>query len=431
MYFLAYNIIITTITFFAAPLLFFLFRGLMDENFKERLGLLNPIKIPPTENKLRIWIHAVSVGEVKVARAIVNEVEKRGGDFLLVLSTTTKTGRQEALREMPAGVVIIYNPFDLYWCVKGSLKRISPDIFINLETEIWPNFMWACRRYNIPAFLVNGRISSKSVEKYRYLRFLLKNVLSIYELLSMISSLDAKRIISIGANPDRVVVGGNAKYDLIFNEARPELSKKMAKLYKINRGRTVFVAGSTMEGEEQIIIDTYKNLLAEYRDMVLILAPRHIDRCRKIESLLNFHNLDYYFRSELKDDLKGSSNAHVIIIDVFGELFGVYSLGSVIFCGGSLVPRGGHNVIEAAIWGKPVIYGPFMENFLDAKELLERAGAGFEIKDCDDMTKNARWILEHQKECYKIGVQVREDIKTSKGSAEKQVENVFRHFNAK
>jgi 3-deoxy-D-manno-octulosonic-acid transferase len=424
--FLIYNLI-TTI---CAPFifLFILIKGLLDRHFKERLGLLPSELVQPKGKKLRIWIHAVSIGEVTLAKVLARAMKERIGEFSLVLSTTTKSGRQTALRDMPNNAVTIYNPIDLFWCVRYSLRKISPDVFINLEAEIWPNFLWACKKLNIPAFLINGRISERSTDNYRRFSFLIKDVLPTYRLLSMISISDAQRIISIGADPKKVMVGGNAKYDLLVEEAKSELSKRLAAIYKIDDSRPVFIAGSTRPGEEEIVIESYLNLLTSYPGIILIIAPRHIERCGHIESVLRSYNLQYCLRSNLKHDKKKDRSNNVTLVDIYGELFGLYSLGTIIFCGASLVPLGGQNILEAAVWGKPVIYGPSMENFLEAKALLDRVGAGFRVKDKDELIKTATWILENPDESDRLGMLARKGIESNIGSSRKQVDIIFRLF---
>jgi 3-deoxy-D-manno-octulosonic-acid transferase len=423
-----YNIVVTVGSFLFGPfiLLFFLIRGSLDGHFRERLGLLSSKLVLPKGKRLRIWVHAVSVGEVKLARVIIRVLQERKGDFSLVVSTTTPTGRQTASREMPEDTIIIYNPLDLWWCVRRSLQKVSPDLFIGLETEIWPNLLWACKQLNIPAVLINGRISVRSIDYYRRLRFLMKDVLSAYRLLSMISRADAERIVSMGVARNKVVVAGNAKYDLLIDEARTELSDRIRRVYKIERRRPVFVAGSTRGGEEEIILEVFVKLLEKHPQIILIVAPRHIDRCKSIESLIRTCHLKYCLRSSLDKDTKGRSEASVILVDKIGELFGLYSLGSVIFCGASLVPLGGQNILEAAVWGKPVMYGPSMDDFLEATELLERVGAGLRVRDGHELLKTATWLLENPDESDRLGRLARDEVERYTSSARKHIEDIFR-----
>jgi 3-deoxy-D-manno-octulosonic-acid transferase len=423
-----YNMVVTVGSFLVGPfiLLFFLIQGSLDGHFRERLGLLTSKVVPPKGEMLRIWVHAVSVGEVKLARVIARVLQERKGDFSLVVSTTTPTGRQTAYREMPEDTMIIYNPLDLWWCVRRSLQKVSPDLFIGLETEIWPNLLWACKQLNIPAVLINGRISVRSIDYYRRVRFLMKDVLSAYRLVSMISRADAERIVSMGAARNKVVVAGNAKYDLLIDEARTELSDRIRRVYKIERRRPVFVAGSTRGGEEEIILEVFVKLLEKHPQTILIVAPRHIDRCKSIESLIRTCHLKYCLRSSLDKDTKGRSEASVILVDKIGELFGLYSLGSVIFCGASLVPLGGQNILEAAVWGKPVMYGPSMDDFLEATELLEGVGAGLRVRDGHELLKTATWLLENPDESDRLGRLARDEIERYTSSARKHIEDIFR-----
>jgi 3-deoxy-D-manno-octulosonic-acid transferase len=428
MIFWIYNAVILFACFLAAPFvpIFLIIKGLPDKHFKERLGMPPKRVLWPGRGGPKIWIHAVSIGEVKVAKVIVDTLKGFADDFSVILSTTTKSGRRTALSIMPANTEVIYNPVDIFWCVRNALKKVSPDLFINLETEVWPNFLWACKRFHIPVFLLNGRISTRSIGNYRRFRFLMKDVLSVYRLLSMISPLDARRIISIGADPQKVVVGGNAKYDLLIKEARPEVSARIARIYRIADGRPVFIAGSTRGGEEGIIIEAYLDLRKRYPGLLLVIAPRHIERLRNIGSLVKSYGLNYCLRSGMEHDIKKACSADVIIVDVHGELFGLYSIGTVIFCGASLVPLGGQNILEAAVWGKPVIYGRSMDNFLDAKGLLEGAGAGFQVGDKAQLVKVAERLLGNPEESERLGRGARRAIELNIGSAKKQVGNVFR-----
>jgi len=428
MVFWVYNIIATVGLFCAGPVIFlwFLIRGSIDSHFKERLGMLPRGLVPSKGKRPRIWIHAVSVGEVKLASVIVRVLKSQKGVFSLVLSTTTSSGRETARKTMPTDTIVIYTPIDVWWCVKRSFQRALPDLFINLETEIWPNLLWACKKLNIPAFLINGRISVRSIGTYKRLRFLMEDVLSAYRLLSMISTSDAQRILALGVEPDKVVVGGNAKYDLLVDEARPELSQKMARIYKIDKKRPVFIAGSTREREEEIIIEAYLDLVRTYPEMILIIAPRHSKRCGNIESLLRSRSLNYCLRSSLENDTKKDLDPSVILVDKLGELFGLYSLGTVIFCGASLVPLGGQNILEAAVWGKPVMYGPSMEDFLEATELLDKVGAGFRVENRYDLVKTATWLLENPDESDRLGRLARDEIESYIGSTRKQIEDIFR-----
>jgi 3-deoxy-D-manno-octulosonic-acid transferase len=244
----------------------------------------------------------------------------------------------------------------------------------------------------------------------------------------MISSPDARRIQSIGADPRRVVIGGNAKYDTLGKEATSRLSARIASIYKLDGKRPVFIAGSTRGGEEEIIIEAYLDLRARYSALALIIAPRHIERCGTLEAILRSYHLDYCLRSSMNNSARSDPPADSIIVDTFGELFGLYSIGTILFCGGSLVPLGGQNPLEAAVWGKPVLYGPSMEDFLDAKALLEGVGAGFVVRDKNELVRTASWLLDNPGEYKRLGRRARKEIMRDSGSAKRQAEHVFQVF---
>jgi 3-deoxy-D-manno-octulosonic-acid transferase len=425
--FFFYNVVVSLLFLVIGPFVFLFpcIRGIGDQHFKERLGLLPSHIAGQKGSGLRVWLHAVSIGEVKLAKVIATAIREQRQDVSIVLSTTTKSGRQTAHSLMPSDTTIIYNPIDLLWCVRRALRKVSPDLFINLETEIWPNFLWSCKLLGIPAFLINGRISVRSVNAYKRVRFFMKEVLSTYSLLSMISGADARRILSMGADPRKVVIGGNAKYDALSKEATSTLSRSIASLYRVDKKRPVFIAGSTRGGEEEVIIEAYRELRTRYSTMILIIAPRHTERCGTIASMLRSYRLDYCRRSSLQgDDRRLPSD--IIIVDTFGELFGLYSIGTIVFCGASLVSLGGQNPLEAAVWGKPVLYGPSMEDFLEAKSLLEGVGAGFMVRNRHELVKTAAWLLDNPREYERVGRRAREEITRHGGSARKQVEQVFR-----
>ena len=254
----------------------------------------------------------------------------------------------------------------------------------------------------------------------------MKDVLSAYGLLSMISHSDAERIVSMGAARNKVVVAGNAKYGLLIDEARPELSDTTRRVYKIERDRPVFIAGSTRGGEEEIILEVFVKLLEKYPNTILIIAPRHLERCKGIESLIRNRSLEYCLRSSLDKVSRVNGKTAVILVDKIGELFGLYSLGSVIFCGASLVPLGGQNILEAAAWGKPVMYGPSMEDFPEAAGLLEGVGAGLRIRNGHELLKAATWLLENPAESDRLGRLARDEIKKYIRSAREHIGDVFR-----
>ncbi|MFC1868728.1 3-deoxy-D-manno-octulosonic acid transferase, partial [Thermodesulfobacteriota bacterium] len=254
------------------------------------------------------------------------------------------------------------------------------DVLVFLETEIWPAWITEAHRMGIKTALVNGRISVRSFNGYLKLRPFFRSVLRNVDSFSMIMEEDRYRIISIGADPNRITVNGNAKYDLLLELADPSIEAEMRKTLNLKGTNPVLIAGSTRKGEEAMVIDAYKNILKEFPDTILFIAPRHIERTGEIASLLERNGLGYQLRSEIDAD-NSRRTEQVVIINSFGELFKLYSVATIAFCGASLVPLGGQNPLEAAVWGKAVFYGPSMEDFLDAKALLDENNSGIEVSN--------------------------------------------------
>lgn len=300
-----------------------------------------------------IWIHAVSVGEVLAAIPLINKL-KESGYHSLVLSTITDTGRQMALEKSPEGVTVIYLPFDLKLFLNRAIRRISPSLFMTMETELWPNLLSAMERAGVPVCIFNGRISDRSFPRYRKIRFFLRRLFRGIRCVGMQTQQDAERILEMGMAPEKIYLTGNFKFDIHGSLTPPAWLNRL-------KG-TVLVAGSTHEGEEEVILDCWQRLREKHSLFTLILAPRHPDRFGDVERLLQSKGLSYIKRSDMKDSTDEISN-RVLLIDVLGELAGIYSAGDICIIGGSFIPVGGHNLFEAAYWSKPIICGPHMNNF--------------------------------------------------------------------
>ena len=316
-------------------------------------------------------------------------------------------------------------PIDFIMAVRNALSIVRPDVMVFLETEIWPAWLMEAHRKGIQTALVNGRISVRSIRRYRRFRSFFREVLKNVAAFSMINREDADRIVEMGAEPQRVDVNGNAKYDLLVSKARPDLEGLVRKKLNLHASQPVFVAGSTREGEEEIVLDVYERIVKHFPDTVLIIAPRHVIRAPQIESLLKRRKVEYQLRTEIGEEGRLRTKP-VILLNTFGELFELYSVGSVNYCGASLVPLGGQNPLEAAVWGKMVLYGPHMEDFQDARGLLENAGAGLEVTDAEAFAEKALWILSHPREAEDYGSRAREALVRNQGAAEKHVDVILR-----
>ena len=398
--------------------------GRYQKGLRERLGFLPRDLARGAGGPPRLWIHAASLGEVRVAGSVSRHLKELIPGCEVVLSTTTEHGHALAT-EMFHDMRVVYAPIDLFWSVRRGLTMISPDAMVFVETEIWPAWLHETRRKGVKIALVNGRISPRSFRRYGKLRPFFREVLGCVDAFSMITAGDAFRIKRMGADPQKIEINGNAKVDSLAGQADPELEKKVRRKLNLEPSRHVFVAGSTRHGEEAMILDAYERILKAFPETILIMAPRHIVRTPDIESILNRRGFRYQLRTDL-DGGKATRTAPVILMNTFGELLGLYSVGTVNFCGASLVPLGGQNPLEPAAWGKVVLYGPSMEHFTDAKALLEREGAGMMVSGPEALAEKAIWLLNHPQEAETLGRRGREALMKNQGAAEKHAKVIAR-----
>ncbi|MEJ2726016.1 MAG: glycosyltransferase N-terminal domain-containing protein [Deltaproteobacteria bacterium] len=391
---------------------------------KERLGFIaHRIRRKP-HGSLRVWIHAASLGEVKAAASITEQIKDLIPGCETMLSATTEHGHELA-RQILEEDTAVYAPLDLFFSVRRALSLADPDLMVFMETELWPAWLTEAHRMGIKTALIHGRISSRSIKRYRKLRPFFRSILENMDAFSMISEEDARRIRRMGADGRKIEIHGNAKYDYLTRLVDPSIEAEMRKILNLRPAQPVFVAGSTRSGEEPIILDVYERISKVFPDTVLVIAPRHIVRTSAIESLLRRRGLPYQLGTLLNED-GVKRTAPVVILNTFGELFDLYSVGTVIFCGASLVPRGGQNPIEPAVWGKVVLYGPFMEDFLDAKALLEKQGAGIEVSSTDAFVEKAIWLLKHPDLAGSYGDRGRAEILKNQGAGRGHAEVIAR-----
>jgi len=330
----------------------------------------------------RIWIHAASVGEVGAAAVLIRELEASGNSFTFVVSTMTITGQAIARRMLPAGVQCFLAPLDLRPAVRKVVDWARPDIYACLETELWPVMLRELHGAGVRMLLLNGRMTDRSFRRYSLVSGLLRQILSVFSAIAVIRPQDGERFAALGVPRERIRCTGNIKYDFPGED--------IAALRHANRDRlqvneeTVFICGSTRRGEERILADVYRQILVQSgRDILWVIAPRHLKRIAEVEAMLLESGLPFDRYTEL-----GSSKrtAPVVLVDCLGELSGLYSAGDFLFVGGSLVRSGGHNLMEAARSGRPVFYGPYVDDFSDAAEILAGAGAGFMVQDADQLS---------------------------------------------
>jgi 3-deoxy-D-manno-octulosonic-acid transferase len=344
--------------------------GKYREGLSERLGWV-PDRLREGDPRKTIWVHAVSVGEVLAASRLVNELSACAPQYRVLLSTTTQTGQRLA-RERTGSNHTFYFPLDFPWIVRRYLRALDPVLLVLVETEFWPNLLTACRRSSIPVAVVNGRISDRSLPRYLRLRSIWKQILAGVSIMMAQSEEDAKRLKAIGAPPGRVSFAGNLKFDV--RSAEPAAITTMLR-EKLASGTRVLVCGSTLDGEEEILLDGFQQLLKTFPDCVMILAPRHPERFARVAGLLKNRKERFVRRSNWMKRPAKIKPGTVILLDSIGELASVYALASVAFVGGSLVPGGGHNPLEPAQFAVPVVMGEHYANFRAIIDTLLQAEA--------------------------------------------------------
>lgn len=325
-------------------------------------------------NRPTIWIHAVSVGELIAVSPLIEKLDAIEPSFAVVISTTTRTGQELAQKRFgttrPSSVRVFYYPMDFAWVVRRYLRLLRPRVLVLVESELWPRMISEACRVQVPIVVVNGRISNRSWPRYRALKMLWRPFFRRLTLVLAQSMRDAQRFAEIGVPTDRVRTAGNLKYDVRVTGESP-LSRDMRA--QIGKQSRILVAGSTLEGEDRLVLRAFQDLLPAFPDAVLILAPRHPERFQVVAELVARFGLPRIRKSEWVSQPKPIPPGSVFLLDSMGDLASIYSLASVAFVGGSLIPAGGHNPLEPAQFGVPIVMGPYTENFRGiVAALLER-----------------------------------------------------------
>lgn len=332
-------------------------------------------------------------------------------DTRFVLSTYTPMGRATALRTWDRNGTIFYFPLDLYPVTERAIERVKPDLFLLVETDIWPGFLRGLSTKGIPSVLVNGRISSRRL----LLRPFYRRVIQQFSRLCVQTDVDRERLLELGVDGARVAVTGNMKFAQA--SAREGDPSRLREQLGIPTGASLLIAGSTHEGEEREILRCYEKLLVSGRNVLLLVAPRHPERVDKVEALFSAHGLPCVRRSRAN----GASGHAIILLDTIGELSSAYALGTFIFVGGSLVRRGGHNLMEPAAWGKPIFFGTHMEHYADIAFSLEREGAAVRIKDGEDLAIQINRLAGDERGASEMGRKAAAFVARNQGAVEKNL----------
>jgi len=375
---------------------YYLFRGWRQgkvrRGIRERLGFYTAGQLAQVAGRKVLWVHAVSVGETRAAVPLLKRLKSLYPEHLLVLSNVTETGHQIA-RDLREVDLCLFFPFDLSWVVQRVLRQVRPDAVIIVETEIWPNFIHGASRAGIPVILVNGRISDRSFPRYRLARKLIAPILDQIDAFCMQTELDGERIVAMGARSERVSVTGNLKFDMQVHPVDCAERERLRGAFRLPEGAVIWVAGSTHAGEEEIVTGVYRDLVASGESLFLILVPRHPERCRPVREMLAGQGLGIGLRSALEERPAPFAPGEILLVDTLGEMLTFYALADLVFVGGSLVPVGGHNVLEASIMEKPVVFGSYMHNFKEISSLLLSERAGLMVNDRLELLGAVRQLL--------------------------------------
>ena len=420
-----WNVLYNGLLLLASPVIFALLlaKPRCRRGLSQRFGFTAPLLL--SDHRPLIWMHAVSLGEVVAITPLVRELHRRHPDHRFAVSTATETGR-DAVEQRLAGIAEhVYAPLDFPWAVSRTIDRLRPALYVFIETELWPNLLRQLSRRGVPAIMVNGRLSTKSYARQRRppVRWLYESMLRSLSLCLMQSERDAERIISLGADPRTVHCTGNIKFDQPL-PAGSERQVTRADLGLAPEG-PLFVAGSTHAVEEEMVVDAYRAVLARHPSAQLVLAPRHIERADGVEAMVRDRGLKVRRRSKIvQPEASGASIYQVVILDSRGELATIYREAAVAFVGGTLVPIGGHNLLEPAFWAKPVLFGPFTDHCVEIADLLVQANGGRRVATGEQLTAQLAWLFDHHEERVRMGQAAQSMVQQNQGALRATVDAI-------
>jgi 3-deoxy-D-manno-octulosonic-acid transferase len=379
----------------------------------ERFGRV-PERLRDSQHRPTIWVHAVSVGEVLAVSELISELQQRAPSYRIAVSTTTATG-QNLARERFGAANVFYFPIDFAFAVRPYLQALRPELIVVAETEFWPNFLRLARQSGARIAVVNARISDRSFPRYRRFHALIAPALGNIDLFLAQGDEDRRRLIEVGAPAKRVQVSGNLKFDLKPATEAPLVAELKSAFTNIG---PVFVCGSTVEGEEPILLRAFTLVRERYPNALMILAPRHPERFAQVAELIAASGIKFWRRSQW--NASEAVGPGIFLLDTIGELASIYQLAAIAFVGGSLVAKGGHNILEAAQHGSAIVVGPYTENFRDMVTLFRRAGAVV-VATADELAPTFLSLLADESRCRGLGARAREILRDNAGATARTV----------
>ena len=420
--YLVYSLLILVFGVVASPYL--VYQAIRYKKYigslSQRMGYL-PVSFN-LDGEQSIWIHAVSVGEVLTARALISDLKRRFPHLRIFLSTTTMGGQQVARQNVQDVDAVFYFPFDLSFIVKRTLGLVKPRLFVMMETEIWPNLLRQCKRRGVATIMVNGRISSRSYPRYKLVRPFFKRVLADVDKFCMQSEESARRLIDIGAEPSKVSVTGSLKFDSLDMPGAPTLGRgrdRVLRYFRITSTRPVIVAGSTMRGEEEALLQACRRLKTSAGNPLLVLAPRNPERFGEVVQLAR--NLAFVTVKRTDLAIDAEPRAEVVVLDTIGELAQLYQIATAVFVGGSLVDLGGHNILEPAVFGKPIVFGSHMQNFREIAEEFLSHDAAIQVNSARALEDALLALLTDPVRRARLGAAARALVESNRGAKDKSL----------
>lgn len=419
MFLFLYHFAWTFIIILALPLIPFI----KNRHFIKRLEASLP---PSPPGKGSIWIHALSVGEVISAIPLVIALKEAYPSRDVVFTVTTAPGMRIARNELEGKVrVLLPMPLDFWWSVRRVVNYINPSIFILVETDIWPGLIFNLKKRGFKTILINGRISPRTFSSYKRFGFLVRRIFSAIELCLMQSPLDRKRLLDIGISSSKVIAAGNMKFDQNWHPMDKGEYKQWLHTLNIRPEDRVWVAGSIHRGEDEIILENFKRLIPRFPGLRLIIAPRRIEWTEDIQRLSRTKGL----REARRTDLPESGESYdVLILDTIGELGRIYGLAEICFVGGSLVPFGGHNLLEPASFGRPVLFGVHTHNFVLMARLLIEAGGGERVTDGEALYQTMNGLLSNRERAGRMGKKAKEFVDMNRGALGRIMVHIGRYI---
>ena len=423
--YLAYSLLLTLGLLVLIPHFLYqvLAHGKYIDGLRQRLGSLQQI---PKFSQPVIWLHCVSVGETQAARPLVKRLRDELPEHALVISTITATGQKLAQQVFANdAAAIFYFPFDWRWTVRRALRKVNPHVVLILETELWPNFLRECRKQQIPVGLVNGRISRQSFRRYRLIRFFLRKVLADLNLAVMQTEGDADRIADLGLSRDKLFFSGNLKFDVGSSSVDLSATEAIKSRFGIQPETLLLLAASTHGPEEKIMLESYQHLQKQF-NLRLIIAPRKPERFQEVANLIESSGLTWTRRTSSAQP--SDASVDVILLDTIGELPATYPLAAIVFVGGSIVDRGGHNVLEPAAAGACVITGHNTDNFQVIVQLLNEAHAIVQLppleirKAADCLTHELKELLTDNERRIELGERAQKLVEDNQGAADRTMD---------